>query len=106
MESAIARALGVWAEVTPLSFSRRPDGTSTSFGSQSDIEIVFGRGNHGINHPADAPFDGSSSNGGTVLAHAFNPGSVRFPDLRGDMHFDEDEVWQDAGWYRLFRVMK
>ena len=101
VQSAIWRALNIWAEVTPLSFERKPDGTSTLVGEISDIEIVFGSGNHGISHPSDGPFDGSSRAGGSVLAHAFNPGSVRFADLRGDMHFDEDELWQDAGWYHL-----
>ncbi|XP_072042586.1 matrix metalloproteinase-18-like [Amphiura filiformis] len=102
VRSAIERALGVWAEVTPLTFTREQGGTS--FVTASDIEIVFGSGSHGINHPADSPFDGSSSAGGVVLAHAFNPGSVRFRDLRGDMHFDEDERWQDAAGIDLFTV--
>ena len=100
-QSAIQRALGVWAQVSPLSFSRKADANGNQFRDQSDIEISFGSGNHGSFHPADGAFDGPSSQGGSVLAHAFNPGSTRFPDLRGDMHFDEDERWQDGGWYTL-----
>ena len=102
IQSAIQRALGIWADVAPLSFSRKSDGNSIR--DASDIEVSFGAGNHGIFHPADGAFDGPSSQGGTVLAHAFNPGSTRFPDLRGDMHFDEDELWQDGGRYAINNI--
>ncbi|ETE61605.1 Macrophage metalloelastase, partial [Ophiophagus hannah] len=75
VDRAIANALKVWSDVTPLQFRKitRP----------ADIEILFARREHGD----DAPFDGR----GKILAHAFAPGS----DLGGDAHFDEDEVWSE-----------
>lgn len=75
VDKAIANALKVWSDVTPLQFRRttRP----------ADIEILFAYGDHG-----DAPFDGR----GGILAHAFAPG----PGLGGDAHFDEDEAWSEV----------
>ena len=94
IRSAIERALGLWADVTPLTFSRQSDGTDAT--SETNIEVLFGFPTH-TNNQFDPAFDGPSQQGGTVLAHAFNPGSVLYNDIRGDIHFDEDEIWQDAG---------
>ncbi|XP_041349404.1 72 kDa type IV collagenase-like [Gigantopelta aegis] len=53
----------------------------------ADIDIKFARGDHNDG----SPFDGKSKNSkGTILAHAFPPGSGR---LSGDVHFDDDELW-------------
>ncbi|XP_032075966.1 macrophage metalloelastase-like [Thamnophis elegans] len=76
VDSAIEKALKVWSDVTPLHF-RKTTGTA-------DIEIRFASREHGDN----IPFDGR----GSVLAHAFAPGS----GLGGDAHFDEDETWSDV----------
>ncbi|XP_070799766.1 macrophage metalloelastase-like [Pituophis catenifer annectens] len=75
VDRAIANAVKVWSDVTPLQF-RKTTGPA-------DIEILFGNREHGDN----IPFDGR----GGVLAHAFAPGS----GLGGDAHFDEDETWSD-----------
>ena len=67
----------VFTRETRLSF------TETSPGSEADIGIFFHRAFHGDGYP----FDGS----GSVLAHAFFPGSGR----GGDIHMDEDENWTE-----------
>lgn len=69
-DSETARAFQVWADVTPLTFTRVR-------GGNVDIEIRFEIRDHGDGFP----FDGS----GSVLAHAF------FPRFGGDSHFDDDE---------------
>ncbi|XP_058041537.1 matrix metalloproteinase-20-like [Ahaetulla prasina] len=76
VDRAIANALKVWSDVTPLQF-RKIDGPA-------DIEILFGYNEHGDN----IPFDGR----GGVLAHAFAPGSR----IGGDAHFDEAETWSET----------
>ncbi|XP_026531397.1 macrophage metalloelastase-like [Notechis scutatus] len=75
VDRAIANALKVWSDVTPLQFKK--------ITGPADIEVLFARRNHGDNFP----FDGR----GRVLAHAFAPG----PGLGGDTHFDEDEAWSE-----------
>ncbi|XP_072515665.1 matrix metallopeptidase 30 [Salminus brasiliensis] len=72
VDSSIARALQVWANVTPLKFSRINSGVA-------DIMISFRKRSHGDNNVFDGP-------GGT-LAHAFAPGA----GIGGDAHFDDDE---------------
>ncbi|XP_076017466.1 collagenase 3-like [Genypterus blacodes] len=87
VDDSIAKALQVWAKVTPLRFTRIYSGTA-------DIMISFGRQNHGDFYPFDGP-DG-------ILAHAFAPS----PGIGGDAHFDEDETFtfrSDTG-YVLFMV--
>ncbi|XP_078600106.1 stromelysin-2-like isoform X2 [Branchiostoma floridae x Branchiostoma japonicum] len=74
-KDAIAKALDLWAQVTPLTFTLvAPD-------DEADIVIQFLSGDHGDG----SPFDG---NGGT-LGHAFFPGD----GIGGDTHFDEAEVF-------------
>jgi len=78
VRSAIASAFGLWAAVTPLSFSEVP------LGNSPDIVIRFVGGDHGDGNPFDGP--------GGVLAHAYYPppgGGA----LAGDTHFDETETW-------------
>ncbi|XP_048196972.1 stromelysin-2 [Perognathus longimembris pacificus] len=76
VDSAIAKALSVWAEVTPLTFSRKDEG-------EADIMISFAVGEHGDFYPFDGP--------GNSLAHAYPPG----PGFYGDVHFDDDEKWTE-----------
>ncbi|XP_069825693.1 stromelysin-1-like [Dendropsophus ebraccatus] len=74
VDYAIAQALRIWSEVTPLNFRQ-------IYGGRADIMISFGYRDHGDFFP----FDGPSG----ILAHAFAPGN----DIGGDAHFDEDETW-------------
>merc|ERR1719322_959299 len=74
----LSHALDMWARETRLTFTElAPDDTS------ADIQVFFRRGFHGDGYP----FDGA----GSVLAHAFFPGSGR----GGDVHFDDDENWSE-----------
>lgn len=74
VDSAIEKALKVWEEVTPLTFSRIYQG-------EADIMITFAVGDHGDFFNFDGP--------GMTLAHAYPPG----PGIHGDVHFDDDEQW-------------
>ncbi|XP_040833163.1 stromelysin-1 [Ochotona curzoniae] len=86
VDAAIEKALGVWKEVTPLTFSRMQEG-------EADIMISFAVGEHGDFIPFDGP--------GNVLAHAYAPG----PGINGDAHFDDDERWtKDTAGTNLFLV--
>lgn len=71
-DKVVKEAFGVWAGVTPLTFTQKKSGSV-------HIEIRFERGEHGDGDPFDGP-------GGT-LAHAF------FPVYGGDAHFDDAEKW-------------
>jgi peptidoglycan hydrolase-like protein with peptidoglycan-binding domain len=77
IRAAIVQAFGLWAAVTPLTFSEVPL-------ASADIVIRFVTGNHGDGFP----FDGPSG----VLAHAFYPPPNNGP-LAGDTHFDDAELW-------------
>nr|XP_004052085.3 stromelysin-2 [Gorilla gorilla gorilla] len=86
VDSAIEKALKVWEDVTPLTFSRMYEG-------EADIMISFAVKEHGDFYPFDGP--------GHSLAHAYPPG----PGLYGDIHFDDDEKWtEDASGTNLFLV--
>ncbi|XP_006887410.1 PREDICTED: stromelysin-1-like [Elephantulus edwardii] len=75
-DSAIVRALKLWEEVTPLTFSRIYEG-------EADIMISFAVRDHKDFYPFDGP--------GFSLAHAYPPG----PGINGDIHFDDDEQWTE-----------
>ncbi|XP_007944197.1 stromelysin-1 [Orycteropus afer afer] len=86
VDSTIKKALKVWEEVTPLTFSRIYEG-------EADIMISFAVREHGDFSPFDGP--------GRVLAHAYAPG----PGINGDAHFDDDERWtEDKTGTNLFLV--
>ncbi|XP_067288577.1 collagenase 3-like [Pseudorasbora parva] len=74
VDDSIKRALQVWADVTPLTFTRLYSGTA-------DIMISFGTKYHGDAYPFDGPQ--------RILAHAFAPS----PGIGGDAHFDDDEIF-------------
>ncbi|XP_058400495.1 stromelysin-1 [Diceros bicornis minor] len=86
VDSDIEKALKVWADVTPLTFSRIYEG-------EADIMITFAVREHGDFYAFDGP--------GKVLAHAFPPGW----GIKGDAHFDDDERWtKDTSGINLFLV--
>ncbi|XP_037697164.1 stromelysin-2-like [Choloepus didactylus] len=86
VDSAIEKALKVWEDVTPLTFSRVHEG-------EADIMISFAVKEHGDFVPFDGP--------GKALAHAYPPG----PGIHGDAHFDDDERWtEDTSGTNLFFV--
>uniref|UniRef100_A0A4W3J4Y2 Matrix metallopeptidase 11 n=1 Tax=Callorhinchus milii TaxID=7868 RepID=A0A4W3J4Y2_CALMI len=74
VQRTIAKAVKVWSDVTPLTFTEVQEGGV-------DIIIDFSRYWHGDNLPFDGP--------GGVLAHAFYPRTPR----AGNVHFDYDEMW-------------
>ncbi|XP_001362711.4 stromelysin-1 [Monodelphis domestica] len=84
VDAAIERALKVWSDVTPLTFTRLSEG-------EADIMISFSVKDHGDFLPFDGP--------GGVLAHAYPPG----PKINGDVHLDDDEKWtEDTTGINLF----
>ncbi|KAK7125546.1 hypothetical protein R3I93_021041 [Phoxinus phoxinus] len=89
VDDSIRRALKVWADVTPLKFTRISSGTA-------DIMISFAIRDHGDGLPFDGPQN--------TLAHAYAPSS----GIGGDAHFDDDEVFTfsspRAKCYVLFLV--
>ncbi len=74
----LSLALDVWARETKLQFREVSPTTA------ADLQVFFARHFHGDGYPFDGP--------GSVLAHAFFPGSGR----GGDVHFDDDEAWSEA----------
>ncbi|XP_015426924.1 PREDICTED: stromelysin-1 [Myotis davidii] len=86
VDSAIEKALKVWEEVTPLTFSRIYEG-------EADIMITFAVRKQRDFYSFDGP--------GKVLAHAYLPG----PGLNGDALFDDDKQWtKDASGTNLLLV--
>ncbi|XP_054729218.1 matrix metalloproteinase-14-like [Anastrepha obliqua] len=78
VERDIARALVLWAQYSGLRFERIND-------TSADIIMGFARRYHGDNFAFDGP--------GNILAHAFYP--YEMGSWGGDVHFDEDENWQE-----------
>ncbi|XP_075054894.1 stromelysin-1-like [Mixophyes fleayi] len=74
VDYAIAQALRLWSEVTPLNFFRAHSGVA-------DIMISFSYKDHGDFYPFDGPLG--------ILAHAYAPSQ----GIGGDAHFDEAETW-------------
>ncbi|XP_031640524.1 matrix metalloproteinase-2 isoform X2 [Contarinia nasturtii] len=70
----LGEALDVWSRGSRLTFQE-------VYSKDADIQVLFARRHHGDGYDFDGP--------GSVLAHAFYPGSGR----GGDAHFDEEEKW-------------
>uniref|UniRef100_A0A9J8DJ67 interstitial collagenase n=1 Tax=Cyprinus carpio carpio TaxID=630221 RepID=A0A9J8DJ67_CYPCA len=87
VDESMEKALQVWANVTPLRFTRINSGTA-------DIMISFATRYHGDASPFDGPLG--------TLAHAFAPS----PGIGGDAHFDDDEffTFRSSKGFVLFLV--
>ncbi|KAI5637262.1 matrixin domain-containing protein [Phthorimaea operculella] len=72
--SVLKRALDVWEQASRLTFKEVNS-------DEADIVVSFAKRYHDDAYP----FDGR----GSILAHAFFPGSGK----GGDAHFDDDELW-------------
>ncbi|XP_038210086.1 matrix metalloproteinase-2-like [Zerene cesonia] len=72
--SVLARALDVWEQASRLTFTEVNS-------DDADIVVSFAKRFHDDAYP----FDGR----GSILAHAFFPGTGR----GGDAHFDDEELW-------------
>ncbi|XP_055313024.1 matrix metalloproteinase-2-like isoform X2 [Sitodiplosis mosellana] len=70
----LSEALDVWSRGSRLTFQE-------VYSKDADIQVLFARRHHGDGYDFDGP--------GSVLAHAFYPGTGR----GGDAHFDEEEKW-------------
>lgn len=83
----IREAFNRWSAIVPLTF------VEVGNGQVGDIRVLFGSGPHNGSDPlsVDPAFDGA----GRVLAHAFFP-PPNAGELAGDVHFDEDETWQEG----------
>jgi len=85
IDKEFRKAFAMWERVTNLRF-RKTSG-------RADIEIRFEVYSHPPFAPnVHSPFDGPSGAGGTVLAHAFDPGNWG-NGLGGDIHMDDSETW-------------
>ena len=80
VKSELKRAFQMWADYSGLEFNLSEDYYT------SDIIILFGRYHHGDSFPFDGP--------GLVLAHAYYP--YELGTFGGDIHFDEDEDWNQG----------
>ncbi|MFN0102710.1 MAG: matrixin family metalloprotease [Bryobacteraceae bacterium] len=80
VQSEIQRAMADWSRVVQVNFLR----TNTASGPKN-INILFGSRDHGDPYP----FDGA----GRVLAHTFYPAPPNPEPIAGDLHFDNDELW-------------
>ncbi|CAG0897780.1 unnamed protein product, partial [Darwinula stevensoni] len=78
VRTELEHAFELWSSASRLTFTEIRHHSSDN---DADILVSFHRGYHEDGYP----FDGE----GTVLAHAFFPGSGR----GGDAHFDDEEKW-------------
>lgn len=79
--AVIRTACDRWSAVVPLIFQE------ALAGANADIQIRFAARDHGDGSPFDGP--------GRALAHAFFP-APSVGAHAGDMHYDEDERWQEG----------
>jgi hypothetical protein len=77
----VLRALEEWAHYVEIRFV--PAGDPKALRT---LNFLFGKGDHGDPYPFDGP--------GGVAAHAFYPAPVNPESIAGDVHFDDDEPWQ------------
>lgn len=90
-QSEVTRALNVWSQYAAIAWS-----AASSSGQTRSFDILWASGDHGDGNS----FDGPSQ----VLAHAYFPSPPNPETIAGDMHFDEDELWQAGGNIDVFTV--
>lgn len=88
---AIEKALEEWSRSARIRFQQTEDNYA-----RKNLNILFGRESHGDPFPFDGP--------GRVLAHTFYPPSVNVEPMAGDVHFDEDEDWENGGKVDFYSV--
>ena len=89
--SKVLRALGEWARYVKLTFT-----PADSQAAPRTLNVLFAGGAHGD----PFPFDGR----GKVLAHTFYPAPPNPESIAGDLHFDDDELWDMLDGTDLFSV--
>ena len=77
----VVRALEEWARYVEIRFVPAGDPNAPH-----TLNFLFGKRDHGDAYPFDGP--------GGVAAHAFYPAPVNPESIAGDVHFDDDEPWQ------------
>jgi subtilisin-like proprotein convertase family protein len=87
----VRRALDIWGQHAAVNWTE-----AATPGLSQSVDISWVSGNHGDGYP----FDGA----GGVLAHAFYPAPPISETIAGDMHFDENELWQVGAGRDLFSV--
>jgi hypothetical protein len=90
-QAEVVRALETWSEAAAISWA--PAGGA---GRSRTLDVLWARGAHGDGEPFDGP--------GQVLAHAFFPATVNAEPIAGDIHFDEDELWQIGSFVDVYSV--
>jgi Matrixin len=92
MLDAVQSALAEWSRYVQVDFTytNRVDATR-------DLRLSFFKGEHGDGYA----FDGR----GRMLAHTFYPGDINMEPIAGDLHFDEDENWENGVDPNLFSVV-
>jgi len=91
VEQVLASAMAEWSKHIRVRFQK-----ATDLSARKNINIQFGKLEHGDGFPFDGP--------GRVLAHAFYPSLPNPEPIAGDLHFDDDERWQIGNEVDVFSV--
>ncbi len=92
MSEVVHSALSEWSRYVQVDFTR-----TSHLDASRNLHFSFFKGDHGDKYP----FDGR----GRMLAHTFYPGDVNAEPIAGDLHFDEDENWQNGVDPDLYSVV-
>lgn len=87
----LVRAMSAWSRVVQVDFQRAYNPTALK-----NVNILFGSRDHGDPYPFDGP--------GRVLAHTFYPAPPNPEPIAGDLHFDNDELWNIGTDIDVFSV--
>lgn len=89
IRTQIERALSEWTRHADIQISYTNERRKAK-----SIDFLFGSEYHGDPFPFDSK--------GGLLAHAFYPAGTNPEPIAGDVHFDADETWSEAGDPELF----